>query len=198
MKALLPTVLLSAALLLGSTQALTLPPIPTAAPTSSVTRESTITLGLEVVASGTLLVAHTLPEGATFVPGSAAVDGQPVDVRIGHSGRLYFTLTAGAHALTYRVTHQDTLPSLAEPGILRVTEHGQDLLQGDVDPDDARTAQRPKETAPSRTSGVLRLPLDGAVIQEHSTSIQMNYVGDEPELRVNGDLVPTTDILQFW
>lgn len=191
MKALLPTVLLSAALFLGSAQAMTLPPIPTTSPTSSVTRESTITLGLEVVATGTLLVAHTLPEGATFVPGSAVADGQPIDVRVGHSGRLYFTLTAGAHALTYRVTHQDPLPPLAEPGILRVTEQGQDLLQGDVDRDDARTAQRPKETAPARTSGVLRLPLNGAVIQEHSTSIQVNYVGDEPELRVNGDLVPT-------
>ncbi|MFC5849128.1 hypothetical protein [Deinococcus petrolearius] len=189
MKALLPTMLLSAALLLGGAQAITLPAIPTAGPVSSVTRESTITLGLEVAASGTLLIAHTLPDGATFVPGSAAADGQPIDVRIGHSGQLYFTVNAGTRVVTYRVTHQDALPTLDEPGILRVTEQGQDLLQGDVDRDDARTAQRPKETAPGRTSGVLRLPLDGAVIQEHSTSVQVNYVGTEPELRVNGDVV---------
>lgn len=189
MKALLPTMLLSAALLLGGAQAITLPAIPTAGPVSSVTRESTITLGLEVMVSGTLLVAHTLPDGATFVPGSAAADGQPVDVRIGHSGRLYFTVPADTRTVTYRVTHQDTLPPLAEPGLLRITEQGQDLLQGDVDPDDVRTAQRPKKTVSGRTSGILRLPLDGAVIQEHSTSISVNYVGAEPELRVNGEVV---------
>lgn len=154
------------------------------------TRESSVTLRLNAPAGGTLLVAHDLPAGAVLTPGSAVDDrGRRVEVRIGKTGRLYFTVPAGVPALTYRVTHSGALSALAEPGIARVTDQGADLLQGQVDLDDARTAQRPKTVSAQKETGVLRFPLDGAVIQERSTSIQVNYTGAEPALRVNGQVV---------
>lgn len=163
---------------------------PAPGPDPAATRESTVMLRLNVAAGGTLLVAHDLPGGAVLLPGSAADDhGEPVEVRVGRSGRLYFTVPASVRTLTYRVTHTGALPALTDPAIARVTDQGSDVLQGRIDPDDARTAQRPRAAAAQREVGVLRFPLDGAVIQERSTAVQVNYVGAEPELRVNGEAI---------
>lgn len=165
-------------------------PVATPVPDLTSTRESTVTLHLDVAAGGTLLVAHDLPAGAVLLPGSAVDDqGTPVEVRVGRSGRLYATVPASVRTLTYRVTHSGALPALAEPAIARVTDQGRDLLQGQIDADDARTAQRPRVAAAQREVGVLRFPLEGAVIQERSTTVQVNYVGAEPELRVNGTVI---------
>ncbi|MFC6662586.1 hypothetical protein [Deinococcus multiflagellatus] len=154
------------------------------------TRGSTVSLRLDVPSGGTLLVAHTLPQGATLVPGSATDDlGRAVDLRVGRSGRLYFTVPATVRLVSYRITHSAALSELAAPAIVRLTEQGRDHLQGQIDEDDARTAQRPKVISLSRAEGLLRFPLDGAVLQERSTAVEVHYTGSEPPLLVNGQVI---------
>ncbi|MGG6496959.1 UNVERIFIED_CONTAM: hypothetical protein NY603_28980, partial [Bacteroidetes bacterium 56_B9] len=71
-----------------------------------------------------LVIAHRVPDGATYVPGSSRLNGQPVpDPKVGPSGTLYWTVPGSTKAdqhgnLTYALDHEGALGALGTPGLV--------------------------------------------------------------------------------
>ena len=170
------SVLLTALLLLGSAQAqeVGLPDVAVPGPLETastnapeVLRTSGITLPFVApVEARELVVAHRLPLGAQYLPGSAALDDKTIaDPLLGSQNRLYWVLPAEqSGTLSYRVTYSGQLGELAAPALLaRYGAQRSEVLRGSFDPADLASAQ--PLGAPSRTenAGAVKLPLDGTV-----------------------------------
>ena len=136
----------------------------------TVQRSSTVSLPFDAPTQAQeLVLAQALPEGATLVPGSTRLDGQPLsDPRRGPSGTLYWTFPAqGRGLLTYEVRHTAPLPALPEPALLaRFPGERSEVLQGRMDPADLKAAV-PLDLPPAVTenAGAIKLPLAGSVIR---------------------------------
>ncbi|WP_161881547.1 hypothetical protein [Deinococcus alpinitundrae] len=176
--------LLTALLLLGSAQAqeLGLPDVPaqiqadpqtttldtvsTNAP--EVLRASSVSLTFEApIEARELVVAHSLPLGAQYLPGSAALDGKPVaDPLLGSQNRLYWVLPAEqSGTLSYHVTYSGQLGELAAPALLaRYGAQRSEVLRGDFDQADFVSAQPiSARSASKQNAGAVKLPLDGTI-----------------------------------
>lgn len=196
----------------GALLALTLGLVPAAsaqvAPSSTesvpLTRESTLTLPLDVPAEAReAVLAHTLPAGATYLPGSAALNGAPLtDPAVGPSGRLYWTLPAsrlpgGRGVLTYRVGHAGPLGALPVPGLLaRYDRERREVLSGNVDAADLAAARVPVQAAQAENPGPIRLPRAGTVYRERDriTVVVEGPLDSDLTLRVNGTPVPESSV----
>ncbi|WP_045234705.1 hypothetical protein [Deinococcus pimensis] len=174
------------------------PPAP--APDLTLRRSSVVTLPFEAPAvARELVLAHTLPVGATYVPGSSTLDGAPIaDPAVGPSGRLYWTLPARTTGtVAYQVEHDGALGALPAPALLaRVTSERSEVLMGVLDELDVLRATRTALPADAENDGAIRLPLDGSVVRDRDTVtvVVVRGQGEPATLRVNGQDVPESQV----
>lgn len=197
-----PLALLTALLLLGpATHAQTATesaPPPASAPAEVTERRTTVSLPFAAPRQATeVVLAHLLPAGASYLPGSSRLDGQPVpDPRRGASGTLYWVLPAQERGvLSYELTHAAPLDALAAPALqVRLPGERRELLAGALDEADLRGAaslSAPAEEL-SENAGAVKLPLAGSVIRLRdriSVTVEVP-LGERPILTVNGTPVP--------
>jgi hypothetical protein len=167
----------------------------------TVSRSSVVSLPFDAPAQAhEVVIAHVIPEGATFVPGSSRLDGQPVpDPRLGPSGTLYWTLpghtdgTVLRGALTYTLAHTGALAELPEPALLARYGGGRDeVLQGRVNRADLTASTALNVPAQvSENDGAIRLPLAGSDvrIRDRISVVVELPNGTDSDLTVNGQPV---------
>lgn len=192
----------------GALLALTLGLVPaasaqTAAPSapteSALVRESTLSLPFDAPEQALeVVVAHTLPPGAAYVPGSATLNGAPLrDPAVGPSGRLYWTLPAVRRGvIQYRATHERPLGALDEPALLvRYGRERQETLVGRIDSADLAAAGAAR-SAVSENPGLIKLPLAGTVYRDRDrvTVVVEGPLGRDLSLRVGEQLVAESQI----
>ncbi len=160
-------------------------------------RRSTLRLPFDIrgLTTGSVLAAHLPPEGARFVPGSAALLGARrvalPDPRVGSDGRLHWTLPEGVRqgALVYDALHSDALDA-PQPLDLTARVGERDLpLAGQLRSEDAARAA-PLQV--SERDGLIRFPRDGTVLPDGGRSdVTLEGPAGVPvRLTVNGEEVP--------
>ncbi|GBF05984.1 hypothetical protein DAERI_060244 [Deinococcus aerius] len=138
-----------------------------------------------------LVIAHTVPAGATYVPGSARLDDQPIpDPLRGPGGTLYWVVPGQPRGvLTYDLAHTAPLGELARPSLLaRLAGNRSETLMGRIDEADLGAARPLAAETAAENPGAIRLPLAGSVIRLRD---RINVVvevpqGERPALTVNG------------
>lgn len=174
------------------------PTTPSPAPEPAEQRDSTVTLHVTTDAlSQAVILSHTPPTGATFVPGSARNSrGEPVPTRRGASGTLYFT-AADTPLVTYRVTHTGPLGPLAPVGVLRQVGDATDVLSGAADLADLTAAlpDAPAQAAATSAGQTLLSPASGSVALYGAVTVTVSSpAGEQLPLRVNGAVIGTERI----
>ena len=174
----------------------------------SLTRSSVVTLPFDAPAQAReVVIAHAVPTGATFVPGSSRSDGQPMaDPLRGASGTLYWTLpgsqknTVLRGSVTYTLAHADALPELPAPALLaRYEGDRSELLQGQMDDTDLKGAAALNAARQlSENEGAIKLPLAGSDVRIRDRIIVVveGPVGESGELLVNGQIIGSDRIGQ--
>ncbi|WP_261663144.1 DUF11 domain-containing protein [Deinococcus sp. Marseille-Q6407] len=174
---------------------------PAPAPEVPLTRTSEVQLPFTAPAQAqSLIVSHRLPEGATYQPGSARLNGQPLaDPLAGASGLLYWDIPASTRGqLSYTVSHQGALPALAPASLVaRYPGDRREILEGQFGAEDFRDA-RPLQAqeAAQENSGAVRLPLAGTVYRTRdkiSVTVEKPQ-GDNRPLLINSETVPDDQI----
>lgn len=184
-------------------------PVPAPRPAPEAKRVSTVTLPFEAPRQAQeLVVAHALPEGATFTPGSARLNGQPLpDPTRGPSGTLYWVIPttpakgAGVSGvISYDLAHTGPLTELPRPALLvRYGADRSEQLEGQVDLKDLKAAtplNLPEQA--TENSGAIKLPLAGSDIRIRDRISVVVEVpqGTRPPLLINGQPVPEDRIGQ--
>ncbi|ULH14490.1 DUF11 domain-containing protein [Deinococcus sp. KNUC1210] len=167
----------------------------------------------------TLVVAHSFPSVASYVPGSSKLDGKAIaDPVVGPSGRVYWVIpTPAATAqttsddpagkgklvsgtVTYNLTHTGLLPALDKPSLLaRYTRDRQDVLEGTFDAADFGSATPvglAQVVAATENDGNIKLPLAGKIFYARDR-IGIAVVGALDAAltpTVNGKPLPETQI----
>ncbi|MFC3832580.1 DUF11 domain-containing protein, partial [Deinococcus rufus] len=190
------------------TTAATLNVVTTPAQAPAQRRVSRIVLPFDAPAGATqLIVAHRVPTGATYIPGSARLnDALLPDPLRGPSGTLYWAVPGHAAqtpdtqrgVVSYTVGHPGTLDTLGSPALLaRFAGERSEVLSGQIDTADLAAA-RPLTSAPTRqeNAGRIASPLDGSLIRiRDRISVTVRVArGEVPALQVNGQPVPDTQI----
>ncbi|UBV43951.1 DUF11 domain-containing protein [Deinococcus taeanensis] len=185
-------------------------PAPAEAAAPQAQRVSTVSLPFDAPRQSTeLVIAHPATTGATFIPGSARLNGQPLtDPVRGPSGTLYWVviptsaMTATSAAVrgtvTYDLTHTEALDELGEPALLaRFKGERSETLQGQLDLQDLAAA-RPLDSAEALTEndGAIKFPLRGSLIRLRD---RINVTVEVPDdqaaaLTVNGQEISTDRI----
>lgn len=184
-------------------------------------RLSTITLDFTVeniAQYDRLLLTHLPPEGATYEPGSARLDGRPLpDPRVDDRGRLFFELPGARVALeerhpsvrlvadrpghkgisgqlTYQLRHKEALGPIAEPTLtLRVADQ-EVYLQGQQSFADLQKA-RPLEVRVRQ--GFIQEPLPGTLFRVDKARVVLQTpLGLEVHLTLNGQGVDSKNLGQ--
>ncbi|NTY00730.1 T9SS type A sorting domain-containing protein [Deinococcus sp. JMULE3] len=178
----------------GGTFSVTTPTPPAPTPVVTQTRESTVRIPYDVPTTKNatqVLVVHQLPAGSSYVPGSSQLSGRPLaDPQVGQSGKLYWT-TPGAPrgVLTYRVTHEGSLPALQSPTLVGRYAAGRvSVLVGEGNLDDLSALQPAAATQARENDGALKFPLDGAVYRDRDrVTVVVESPADSAELPlING------------
>ncbi|GMA17073.1 hypothetical protein E5F05_03165 (plasmid) [Deinococcus metallilatus] len=176
--------------------------VPPVQGTSVPTRESRLELPFDAPREATgLVLAQTLPPGASYLPGSSRLNGQPLpDPLVGRSGRLYWPLMpTGRGVLTYRVSHTAALGELPRPSLfVRYPRDRQETLQGPFDLQDYASATPGAWDQGAENPGALRLPLDGSVIRDRDriTVVVQGPAGETLGPSINGEALPDAAIGQ--
>lgn len=93
-------------------------------------------------AGETLLLGHTLPEGATYVAGSSTLNGATLSDPAVNGDTLIWQLPwSEAGTVAYDVRHEAALPALAEPQLTTVYAEREHSLVGSLSRDDLAMAQ---------------------------------------------------------
>lgn len=171
------------------------PPVVVApTPVVSVARESTVRIPFDAPKAATqIVIAHQPPAESVYVPGTSTLSGKAIaDPQTGPSGKFYWTTPGAATGvLTYRVTHEGSLPALASPTLIgKYAKDRLEVLVGDGQLDDlkALTSLTQSTVAAKENSGAVKLPLDGAVFRDRdriTITVQGN-VNDRALPSVNG------------
>ena len=152
----------------ADTQTTTLDTPPTVTNAPEVLRASSVSLPFEApIEARELVVSHSLPLGAQYLPGSATLDGKTIaDPLMGSQNRLYWVIPAEqSGTLSYRVTYSGQLGELAAPALLaRYGAQRSEVLRGDFDQADLASAQPISARSPLKeNAGAVKLPLDGTI-----------------------------------
>ncbi|GEM45239.1 DUF11 domain-containing protein [Deinococcus cellulosilyticus] len=156
-------------------------------------RESIITIPFTQKShAGTLVFAQALLEGATYVTGSSALNGESLpDPMISEKGVMYWTVPASVSgSITYRLSHTTALKDVPAPGLLAIYPNGrQEVLSGAVKYEDYLAAGKVQGT--QTNAGHIKQPLSGTVVrQRDSISVVVEGTADEElVLTVNGQPV---------
>ncbi|MFC4639127.1 DUF11 domain-containing protein [Deinococcus hohokamensis] len=156
-----------------------------------------------------VVIAHSLPEGATLIPGSSQLDGQALpDPKQGPSGTLYWVVPTTVDrqnvtrgVVTYEVQHEAPLGTLAAPSLLsRFPGDRHETIAGRIDLADLSAAQRvTTQAVATENDGAIKLPLQGAQIRVRDrVSIVVESPLDQPSpsLTIDGRLVGSDQIGQ--
>ncbi|THF85136.1 DUF11 domain-containing protein [Deinococcus sp. KSM4-11] len=183
-------------------------PAPAPAPAPAQRRVSKVLLPFDAPAQASqLVVAHRVPDGAAYLPGSSKLDGAAFpDPLRGPNGTLYWLIPGhGAQgvqalrgAVTYSLTHTGPLGTLDKPALLaRFKGERSELLEGEMDMADLHAAL-PLDTvaAPTQNAGRIVFPLDGSLIRVRDrirVTVQV-APGEQSALSVNGQPVAADQI----
>lgn len=170
-------------------------PQPKAAPQAM--RLSTVTLPFDAPTQAQdLIVAHALPDGASFVPGSSRLNGQAVaDPKRGPSGALYWVIpqAGGRGVLSYDLTHAGALGELPAPALLaRLKGERTEALQGQLDIKDFAGARSLNVAASvQENAGEIKLPIAGSAIRirDRISVVVEGPLGANTPLTVNGQVI---------
>ena len=156
-----------------------LPPPPPVRTAPAVARHSTVTLPFDAPTQArSLVVSHRFPEGASYLPGSSRLNGQPIpDPLQGAGGTVYWNLPGQQSGLvqqsgvvSYELNHSGELTALARPALLaRYDREREEILQGSFDSADYSGAQplnAAQAALPSENPGGIKLPLAGTVFRD--------------------------------
>lgn len=163
----------------------------------AITRSSEVLLPFHAPAQArTLVVAHRLPEGGTYQPGSARLNGTDLpDPLVGPSGLLYWQIPASEQGqVSYTVNHEGALPALAPATLVaQYAAEREEVLIGQFDAKDFKNAREMQQTEVDEreNDGAVRLPLDGTVYRTRdriSVTVEKPQ-GDTSPLLVNGQAV---------
>ncbi|GHF88169.1 hypothetical protein GCM10017782_26770 [Deinococcus ficus] len=183
-------------------------PTPEPAPAApEMARSSVVTLPFDAPGNASsLVVAHALPEGATYVPGSARLDGQLLtDPVRGPSGTLYWVLpgqlsrdpqSVQRGAVSYQLAHTGPLGPLPAPALLaRLPGERTVHIEGQVDLQDLKAA-RPitasADTQPQANPGPIKFPVNGSTVTNVDrvrVVVTSQAATEAPPLSVNGTVV---------
>lgn len=158
-------------------------------------RESIITIPFTQKSHGkTLIFAQTLLEGATYVTGSSALNGEQIaDPLISEKGVMYWSLPASVSgSITYRLSHTGSLKDVPAPGLMVLYANGrQDLLSGEVNYEDYSKASQVKGTQVNE--GHIKQPLNGTVFRQRDriTIVVEGTAEEQLVLTVNGEPIPS-------
>jgi len=151
-------------------------------------RVSEIKLPFTVEGAGdALLIAHRLPEGARYLPGSSRLDGRPIDEpRQSEDGRLIWKLPfAREGVLTYTVEHASALPQLPAPELTLLAGGRELFLAGQLTLEDYEAARPLRK---EDREGLIQYPLPGTVFRNVDSTriLVVAPYGAEVRLTVNG------------
>lgn len=175
----------------------------------AVSRSSVVSLPFDAPAQAReVVIAHAVPDGAAFVPGSSRLDGAPLaDPLRGPGGTLYWILPGSQNnssrnsrknavtrgSVTYTLAHAQALPELPAPALLVRYGGGRDeLLQGRLDAGDLAAATALNAAAPAgENDGAIKLPLAGSDvrIRDRISVVVERPSGEDGDLTVNGQPV---------
>lgn len=151
-------------------------------------RLSTVALDFKVEsapAASSLLLTHKLPEGSSYEPGSARLDGNPIpDPRV-KDDRLFFELPyQSSGQLTYQLRHKGALPPLEKPTLTVQAGPREVYLQGQQGFADLEKAQ---PMVVKTRDGFIQEPMPGTVFQVDKIRVVLQTPnGLETRLSVNG------------
>ena len=184
-------------------------------------RLSTVTLDFSVeniAQYDRLLLTHLPPEGATYEPGSARLDGRPLpDPRIDDQGRLFFELPGARVALeerhppvrlvadrpgskgfsgqlTYQLRHRGALGPLAQPTLTLQVGDREVYLQGQQ-----RFAglEKARPIISQQRDGFIQEPLPGTLFRADKARVVLQALyGLEVRLTLNGQEVGSKNLGQ--
>lgn len=167
----------------------------TALPPLAPTRVSTVRLEFRVKGTGDrLLLTHRPPEGGQFEPGSARLDGRPLeDPRVDGEGRLYFELPYQAQGVvSYELRHREALPALEAPTLTLRMGDREVYLQGQQT---FASLQRARPTEVRLREGFIQEPLPGTVFRVDRTRVVLQTpYGLETRLTLNGQPIDTKNL----
>ncbi|GGR17370.1 hypothetical protein [Deinococcus ruber] len=166
-----------------------LPPVPVPAPPTPlplpVTRVSTVTITTDAPPKGRSTLLVPLPDGAQLQPGSVTLNNVVIqDPALDAQHRMTLSLS-GPAVISYRVTHA---------GAIQVQPAKLDW-QATAAPKASLSAPAKAALPTERTSGLLRYPLDGQIIQSGSTTAVTQFEKTSAlPLVLNGVEVPGSRI----
>lgn len=153
-------------------------------------RLSTITLDFEVKGTAPyerLLLTHLPPANSAYEPGSARLDGRPLeDPRLDQNGRLFFELPYQPKGqLTYQLRHREALPPLAEPSLTVRVGDREVYLQGQQRFADLEKAQ---PILSKTRDGFIQEPMPGSLFRLEKVRVVLQTPnGLETRLTLNGE-----------
>ncbi len=153
-------------------------------------RQSQVRIPFKVEGEGDLLLlAHRLPEGASYQPGSARLNGQPLeDPRRDREGRLIWRLPFDKEGvLSYTLFHTQALPALPEPELTLLARGREVYLRGQITLRDYEGAEAIREAR----RGLIREPQDGLVLRDRDTfALRIEAPLGPIRVLLNGEEVP--------
>jgi len=170
-------------------------------------RLSTVTLDFSVeniAQYDRLLLTHLPPEGATYEPGSARLDGRPLsDPRIDGQGRLFFELPGARiehqapkaiSRLSYQLRHREALGPLAQPTLTLQVGDREVYLQGQQRFADLEKA---RPIISQQRDGFIQEPLPGTLFRADKARVVLQApYGLEVRLTLNGREVDSKNLGQ--
>lgn len=163
----------------------------------TVQRSSRIALPFDVPKQATeIVVAHQPVKGASYVAGSAKLDGKAIlDPQVGRKGVLYWTLPAQPKGtVTYELAHTGPLGELPKPALMiRLAGERSEVLQGEIDRLDLQQAalMQAEVAGGTENPGAIKLPLDNKQVRVRdriSVTVEAP-IGSSPALMVNGKAI---------
>ncbi len=139
---------------------------------------------------GEVLLGFSLPEGASYEPGSARLNGRPIKARL-LGNNLLFLVPERAGLIAFRLRHQNALPPLAEPQLTLVYGGRELSFRGSLSLADYRKASPEPE---ERRAPILH-PLPGSLVPDGVTRAIVEVpLGLTPRLLLNGEEVPFAQV----
>ena len=148
-------------------------------------RTSVVRLPFRVEGEGdALLLGFKPPEGAEYSPGSARLDGRPVEEpRVLPDGTLVWRLPfAREGLLTLTLLHTRALPPLPEPALTLLRLDRELPLKGGLRLRDYEGAK----PLSAKRKGPIREPMDGAIVQQEAVALRIEAPLGPIAVRVNG------------
>src|SRR5690625_4787007 len=127
-----------------------------------------------------LLVSHSMPEGGTYLPGSAELDGKPFEEPLEADGELLWRLPWQEQGtISYGVSHEDALGVLTEPALTVLLGDREHRIRGDL-------GAGAFDAAEATESGLIAAPKAGSTFVTEDGAVLALRSSEPVTIRVNG------------